>query len=160
MECCYQNGSIEIVENVRLVRKQSIRVLIFPDCWFTIHHWKVTECKKFFTLVTRGSGAPVSSSWSLSCFMFVLFSNFFPVVSFVITTLDNFQFQSQKCLSQINVVDPMRLKFIIFAVFIKWKSRIKLLLVGWPDIINYWDFSSHTFKNCQKNLVPKFYWYD
>ena len=44
------------------------------------------------------------------CFFFVPLFNFFAFVCFVTTTYDNFQFQSQQSLSQINVIVPIRLK--------------------------------------------------
>ena len=80
---------------------------------------------------------------------------FFGIVSFVTTTLDKFQFQSQVRLSQIKVIVPIRLKFKLYAVFIKWGSRIDFLFMGRLDIVNYWDFPSKIFRHCHKRLVPK-----
>ena len=63
-----------------------------------------------FTWVTSGAVASstVSSSFAFRLF-FVLFLNFFAILSFVITTPDKFKFQSEVRLSQINVQVPIRL---------------------------------------------------
>ena len=89
--------------------------------------------------------------------LFVLLFYFFGVVSSVTTTLDKFQFQSQKRLSQINVVVTIRLKFKLYAVFIEWGSRIVFVFVGRQDIVNYWDFPpkfpQSTTKGWYRNLL-------
>ena len=54
--------------------------------------------------------------------MFLLY--FFGIVSFVTKTFDQFQFQSQVRLSLINEKVPIRLKFKLYSVIIKWGSRI------------------------------------
>ena len=63
------------------------------------------ESERLFTRVTRGTGASCSSSAvaSSSAFAFSLYSFFIGIVSFVLRTLDKFQFQSQVRLSQINM---------------------------------------------------------
>ena len=53
------------------------------------------------------------------CLFFALILYFFGIVGFVTTTPDKFQFQNQIRLSQINVIVPVRLKFKLYAVFIK-----------------------------------------
>ena len=80
---------------------------------------------------------------------------FFAIVRFITTTPDIFQFQSQACLSKINVIVPMRLKFELYAVFIEWGSRIDFLFMGRQDIVNYWDFPSKISRNCHNRLLPK-----
>ena len=84
------------------------------------------------------------------CFFFVLLSHFFGFVGFVTTTPDKFQFQSQVRLSQIYVIVPIRLKFKLYAVFIKWVSRIDFLFMGQQDIVNYWDFPPRFAENATK----------
>ena len=109
-----------------------------------------------FKWVTRGTGASYSSfavaspSTSASSLC-----SFFVFVSFVTIIFDNFQFQSQIRLSQVNMVVPLRLKIKLYAVFIEWGVRINLLFVGQQDIVNYWDFPSKITRNCHKKLVPK-----
>ena len=88
------------------------------------------------------------------CLFFVLLFYFFGIVSFVTTTPDELQFQSQVNLSQINVTVPIRLKFKLYAVFIKRSSRIIFLFVGRQDIVNYWDFSYKVPRKCHKRVVP------
>ena len=53
------------------------------------------------------------------CVFFVLLHNSFAIVGFVTTTFDKLQLKSRTRLSQINVIDPIRLKFELYAVFIK-----------------------------------------
>ena len=97
-----------------------------------------------FTWVTEGTGASSSAVSSSSDFASSLcsFFYFFGFVSFVTTTPEKFQFQSQVLLSQINVIVPIRLKFKLFAVFIESGSRIDFMFMGRQNIVNYWDFSS------------------
>ena len=64
------------------------------------------------------------------CLFFVLLFYFFAIVSFVTTTPDKLQFQSQVRLYQINVVIPIRLKFKLYAFCIGWGGRTKFLFVG------------------------------
>ena len=72
------------------------------------------ECKMWFTWKTRGTGASSSAVSFSSAFASSLcyFFYFFAIVSFVITTPDKFQFQSQVRLSQINVKgsDPLEIQ--------------------------------------------------
>ena len=89
------------------------------------------------------------------CLFFVFLFKFFGIVSFVTTTLDQLQFQSEVRLSQINLVIPIRLIFKLYAVFIEWGSKINFLFVGRQDIVNYWDFPSYISRNSHKKLVPK-----
>ena len=60
---------------------------------------------------------------------FVLLFNFSAVVSFVTTTIDKLQFQSQVTLSQINVRVPILLKFKLYAVFSKWGLSLNEYLI-------------------------------
>ena len=108
------------------------------------------ECKKLFTWVRRRTGAS-HPLLPLLCALFYLFA----IVSFVTTTPDKFQFQSQVRLSQIIVIVLIPLKFKLCAVFIKWGSRIHFLFMGRQNIDNYWDFPSKISRNWHKRLVPK-----
>ena len=151
----FREGSLEVVGNVRFVRIQSIRnvKLLIVDVHFNIgRNW-----------VQNVSYMSNERNWSLLCcllifqfcFFFVLPSYFFGIVSFVITTPDKFQFQSRLRLSQINVIIPIRLKFKLYAVFIKWGSRIDFLFMRRQNIVNYWDFPSKISRNCRRRLVLK-----
>ena len=86
---------------------------------------------------------------------FVLLFYFFANISFVTNTPDKFQFENQVRLSEINVRVPIRLKFKLYVVFIKWGTMIDFLFKGRRDIVNYWDFPSKISGNCHKMLVPK-----
>ena len=92
------------------------------------------------------------------CPFFALFFHLFVNVSFVSTTLDKFQRHCRISLSQINVVNTIRLKFKLYAFFIEWDGRINFLFVRAQDIINSWDFPSKISRNCPKKMVPKFTW--
>ena len=61
----------------------------------------------------------------------------------------------QKRLSQVNVIVPIRLKFKLYAVFIKWGSWINFLFMRGQDIVNNWDFPSKISRHCHKRLLPK-----
>ena len=89
------------------------------------------------------------------CFFFVLLFYFFAIVSFVTATADKIQFQNPVRLSQINVIVPIRLKFKLYAVFIKWGSSLDFSFMGRQDIVNCWDFPSKISRKCHKRLVPK-----
>ena len=95
------------------------------------------------------------------CLFFVLPFYFFGIISFVTTTPDKFQFQSQVRLSQINAIVPIRLKFKkLYAVVTKWASKIDFLFMGQKNILNYWEFPTKISRNCHKRLVPKVTRYD
>ena len=101
----------------------------------------------------------------LICFylFFVLFVNFFAIVSFVTTTLDQSQFQNHVRPSQINVNVPIRLKFKLYAVFAEWDSRADFLFSARQDIVNFSDFRSNVSRNCNRSLLPKItrlYWWE
>ena len=151
-----RDGSFEVVGNVKCVRIQSIRVvnLLIADVHFNIG-------KNWMQNVVYKSN---ERNWCLLlrhlflirfCLFFVLLFHFFAIVSFVTTTPDKFQFQSQVRLSQINVVNPIRLKLKLCAAFIGWGSTINFLFLGRPYIVSYCDFLSRVSRNCQKRLVPK-----
>ena len=65
------------------------------------------------------------------CLIFVLLFILFGFVSFVTTTLENFQFQSQVGLSQNNIVLSIRLKIKLYTIFIEWWSRVNFLSDSW-----------------------------
>ena len=75
--------------------------------------------------------------------------------NFVTKTSDKFRFQSQRSLSLINVGVMISSKFKLYAVLIKWGSRVYSLFVERQEIVNYWDFPSKISRNCHKWLVPK-----
>ena len=148
------DGSLEVVGNIRFVLIQSIRVvnLLVVNVNFNIG-------KNWMQIVVYMSN---ERNWNVFlrslflfcfCFFFVFLFYFFSIESFLTTTPDKFQFQSQVRLSQINVIIPMRLKFKLYAVFIEWGCRIDFLILGRQDIVNYWDIPSKTSGN--KRLVPK-----
>ena len=66
-----------------------------------------------------------------------------------------------KKLSQIKVIVPTRLKFKLYAIFLKRGSRINFLFMRGQDIVNIWDFPSKISRHCHKRLVPKIVvWHD
>ena len=86
---------------------------------------------------------------------------FLTLVCIVTTSFNKSELQCQKRLSQINVIVPIRLKFKLYAVFIKWGSWINLLFMRRQDIVNNWDFPSKISRHCHKRLVPKIVvWHD
>ena len=152
----FRDVSLEVVGKIRFVRIQSIRVvnLLIDDVHFNIG-------KNWVENVVYMSN---ERNWSLLfrrlfhfCFrfLFVLLFYFFGIVSFVATTPDKFQFKSQVRLSPINLIVSIRLKFILYAVFIEWGGRIDFSFMGRQDIVNYWDSSSKISGNCHKRLIPK-----
>ena len=80
---------------------------------------------------------------------------FFGIISFVTTTPDKLNFQSQVHVSQISVIVPIRLKFKFYAVFIDWSNRMDFSFLGRQDIVHDWDIPSKVPKNYQKSLEPK-----
>ena len=85
----------------------------------------------------------------------VLLFLFFTLVCIVTTSFDKLELQCQKRLSQINIIAPIRLKFKLYAVFIKLGSWINFLFMRGQDIVNNWDFPSKISRHCHKRLVPK-----
>ena len=88
-------------------------------------------------------------------FFFVLFFYFFGIVSFVTTTPDKFQFQSQVRLSQTNVIDSIPIKFKLYAVFIECGSRVDFLFMGQQGIVNYGDFPPRVPETATKGWYRK-----
>ena len=154
----FRVGSLEVVVNVRLVRIESIWVvlLLIVDVHLNIgKNW-----------VQNLNYRSNEMNWSLFhillfqffvrfCLLLVLLFNFCAIVIFVTTTFDKFQFQSQVRMSQSNVKFPLSLKLKFIAVFINWCSRLNFLLVGRQNIVNYWDFPSKGSRNCQKKWYRK-----
>ena len=135
----FRDGSFEVFGDVENVRIQSIRVviLLIVEVHFNIG-------KNWTQNVVYMSN---ERNWRLLlllrcrflirfCLFLVLLFYFFSIVNFVTTTSDKFQFPSQKRLSQINVLVPVRLKLKLYAVFIKWSSRIDSLFMGRQGIDN------------------------
>ena len=143
----FKNRALEVVGNVIFVRIQSIRIvkLLIVDVHPSLRKNSVKN-------VVYLSNEEIWNLSLLFChlrcslirfsFFFVLSFNFFAVVSFVTTTLDSFEFQSQVPLFQINPIYPIRLNFKLDAVFVDGGSGINFLLVGRQDIVIYWDFPS------------------
>ena len=133
-----RDGSVEVVENVWVVRIQSICIVYFliVDVYFNIgKNW-----------LQNVSYMCNGRNWSLLLvlfrlhirysFFFVHLLDCFAIVSFITTTFDIFQFQSPVRLSQINVIVPIRLKFQLYANLIKWGGRMVFLFVGRQGIVN------------------------
>ena len=85
-------------------------------------------------------------------FVFVLFFHCIGIVSFVTNILDRFQLQSRVRLSQINIIVLIRLKFNLYAVFMKSSSSIRFFFVRRWSIVTYWDFLSKISWNCYKKV--------
>ena len=152
----FRDGSLEVVGNVRFVHIQffrNVNLLIVGVHFNNGRNW----VKKFVYMSNE-------RNWCLFLlrpflirfyFFFVLLFYFFAIVSFVTTTPDKLQFQSQVLLFQINVIVPIRLKLELYAIFTQWGSMLYFLFMGRQDIVNYWNFSSKVSRNCHKRLVPK-----
>ena len=104
---------------------------------------------------------------AIACFsennrlIFVLLYLFLTLVCIVTTSFDKFELQCRKRLSQVKVLVPIRLKFKLYAAFIKWGSWINFLFMRRQDIVNNWDFPSKISRHCHKRLVPKIVaWHD
>ena len=82
--------------------------------------------------------------------IFVLLFRFLTLECLVSTSFDKFELQCQKRLSHINVIVTIRLKFKLYAVFIKRGSLIIFLFMRGQDIGNNWDFPSKIFRHCHK----------
>ena len=115
--------------------------------------------KNMFIWVMRRTGASPTSPLLPHPILPLLF-NLLAIISFVTTTFENFQFQSQVRLCQINIEVQICLKFELCGVFTKWGSRKKFLFVGRQDIINYWETPSKVPWNCHKGFVAKIVWHD
>ena len=120
-----------------------------------------------FTWVTRATFlffAVVTACFSKNNrLIFVLLFLFFTLVCIVTTSFDKFELQCQKRLSQINIIVPVpiRLKFKLYAVFIKRGSWINFFFMWGQDIVNNWDFPSKISRHCHKRLIPKIVvWHD
>ena len=126
----FRDSRLEVVGNVRLVRIQPIRVVN----WLTVDvHFNIR--KNWVQNVLYKSN---ERNWSLLlpvrrrfliCF-WLFFVLFFVIVTFVTTTLDNIQFQSQVRLSQINLVVPIYLKFKRYSIFNEWGGGLNFLVVA------------------------------
>ena len=126
----FRDGCLEVVWNVRLVCIESIRLvnLLVINVDFNIwNYWMqyvvyVVNSSYFFFVVC-------------SCFsennrlIFVLFFLFLTLVCNVMTSVDKFELQCQKRLSQINVIVPIRLAFKLYAIFIKWGGQLNFLFM-------------------------------
>ena len=80
---------------------------------------------------------------------------FFAIACFPTTTFDKIQFPNKKGPSQINVIVPIRLKFKLFAVFIKWSSSTNFLVPARRGIVNYWNFPSKISRRCHRKSLSK-----
>ena len=127
----FRDGSLELVKIIRFVRIQSIRVvnLLTVDVNFNIGKNYV---QNVFYMSNERNWNLLHHRLFFFCFyiFFVFLFYFFGVVSFVTTTPDKFQFQSQVRLSQIDVLVPILLKIKLYAVFIERGSRIDFLFMG------------------------------
>ena len=130
-------GCLEVVENVRFLRMQSISFvnLLIAGVHINIgKNWVqnviyLTNERKWILFLHR--------VFLIRFYLLlVLLFYFFAIVSFITTAPDKFQFQSEVRLSQINVIVPIPLKFKLYAVFIKWGNRIGFLFMRRQDIVN------------------------
>ena len=107
------------------------------DRWCAPQIWRKSDNKRLFAGVTRGTGvSSFCSPWytaSLS-FLSCALSELFDTVNFRATTYDQFQLHRPKLFSRIDVSFTVRFDCVIYAVFIKWGSRISFLIVGRQDI--------------------------
>ena len=160
----FRDGCLKVVWNVRLVCIMSIGVvyLLIVNVHFNIwNYWKlyvvnIGNSSYFFLLFVICSRFSENNR-----LIFVLLFLFLILVCMVTTTLDKFELQCQKRLSQINVIVPISLKFKLYAVFIKWDSWMHFLFMRRQNVVNNWDFPSKTSRHCHKKLVPKtVVWHD
>ena len=147
---------------LKLLEKRSCAHTIHLKCIFAGYCCALQHCtKKWVQKVFHMSNETNWSLLLLLCFyihfsfFFVFLFCLFGIVSFVTMTFDNFQFQSQVRLSQINLIGPIRLKFNFYAVFIEWGSWMDFLFVGQQNMVKYWDFRSKISRSCYKSLVLK-----
>ena len=154
----FRDGCFKVVWNVRLVCIETIGIvnLLIVNVHFNI--WKnwmhyvvyIGNSSYFFSLI-----AVIACFSKNNRLIFVLLFLFLTLVCIVTTSFDKFELQCQKRLSQINVIVPIRLKFKLYAVFIKWGSWINFLFMWGQYIVNNWDFPSKISRHCHKRLVPK-----
>ena len=110
-----------------------------------------------FTWVTRENLLLVLRFLILFCLFFVIFNNILGVVSLVTTNFDKIQSQSHLRPCQIKIVVPIRLKLKFSAVFMKWGSRTKFLLLGRQEIVNYWTSPPWFLEAATKGWFQKFF---
>ena len=154
----FRDGCLKDVWNVRIVCIKSIGIvnLLIVNVHFNI--WK----NWMHYVVYIGNS---SYFFVISCFsgnnrlIFVLLFSL-TLVCIVTTSFDKFELLCQKRLSQIYVILPMRLKFKLYAVFIKSGSWINFLFMPEQDVVKFWDFPSKISRHYHKRLVPKFVWHD
>ena len=161
----FRDGCLEVVWNVRFVCIESIGIVNLLIVNVHFNTWK--NWMHYVVYIGNSSYFFLFFFVICSCFsennrlIFVLLFLFLTVVCIVTTTLDKFELQCQKRLSQINVIVPIRLKFKLYAVFIKWGSWINFLFMRRQDIVNQWDFLSKISRHCHKRLVRKIVvWHD
>ena len=158
----FRNGCLKLDWNVRLVCIESIGIvnLLIVSLHFDI--WK----KRMHYVVYIGNSS-YFIFFVISCVSennrldFVLPFLFLTLVCIVTTPFVKFELQCQKRLSQINLMVLIRLKFKLYAVFIKWGSWINFLFMRGQDIVDNWDSPSKISRHCHKMLVPKIVvWHD
>ena len=150
----FRNGPLEVVGNVRFVRIQSIRVvnLLIVDVHF--NNGKISLQSVLYMINKRNWSVFLRRLFLFHFYLFfVLLFQLLAIVSFVTTTSDKFQFQSQVRLSQMNVIVLIPLKFKHFPDFIKWGSRIGSLFMGRQDVVNYWDFPETATKGWYRKIL-------
>ena len=83
------------------------------------------------------------------------------LVCIVTTSFDKLKLQCRKKLSQIKVRVPIRMKFKLYAILIKWGKWKNFLFLRGQDIVNNRDYPSKICRHCHKRLVPKIaVWHD
>ena len=159
-----RESSLEVVGHVRFVRIQAIKVVIllivdihfnFGKNWMQkfVHMSK----KRKWSILHLFLFLRFPCFYSLFWFFLVLFFNFFPVICFVSTIFDKIQFQSQVKLSQVNVIDPIRLNFKLYAVFIKWGSGIRFFVRGMKTHRQLQGISRQGFQKLPKKVDTENY---
>ena len=153
-----KDGCLKVVWNVRFVCIESIAAVNLLIVNVRFNFWKyrmhynvyIGNSSYFFLFFF------VIASYSENNRpIFVLLFLFLTLVCILATSFDKFELQCQKRLSQIKVKVPIRFKFKLYVVFLKWSLWKNFLFMRGQDIVNNWDFLSKISRYCHKRLVPK-----
>ena len=126
----FRDSCLKVVWNVLLVCIESFGIvnLLIVNVHFLIwNYWMnyvvyIGNSSYFFFFVIACSG---KNNRLIFVFLFL----FLTLVCIATTSFDKVELQCQKRLSQINVIVPIRLKFKLYALFIKWSNWIKFLFM-------------------------------
>ena len=153
----FRDGCLKVAWNIRLVCIESIGVVNLLIVNVHLNIWKywmhyvvyIGDSSDFFFAVIWSCFSENNRLVVVFLFLFLI------LVCIVTTTIHKFELPCQKRLSLINVIVPIRLKFKLYAVSIKWGSWMNFLFMWGQDIVNDWDFPSKVSRHCHKRLVPK-----